>query len=201
MLFSDAGIVSPEEGMRLETENFRRSDDSLLIYTRDRPTVSLGRFNETERYVDTDYAEEHSVTMIRRASGGSAVFTDSGQVIYSFSAPRDAFADKTESYKAVCGAVIGTLAHLGVKAEFKPVNDVLADGRKISGCAQYRDRDRVLLHGTLILRLDQRTMDSVLRPVKERKYGGLTSVEEMTGKMPKREEIAKAFEEGFRDLI
>ncbi len=93
-----------------------------------------------------------------------------------------------------------TLAHLGIDATYKPVNDVLVDGMKISGCAQYRDRDKLLHHGTLILRLDSERMDKVLRPVKERKYPGLTSVEGSLGYVPEREEILRAFEKGFEDL-
>jgi lipoate-protein ligase A len=57
-----------------------------------------------------------------------------------------------------------------------------------------------LHHGTLILSLDQRMMDGVLRPVKERKYPGLTSIEEILGKVPERKKIIEAFEKGFEDL-
>ena len=91
-----------------------------------------------------------------------------------------------------------TLAHLGIKAEYKPRNDVLVNGMKISGCAQYRDRERILHHGTLILRLDSGKMDGVLKKVKERKYPRLTSVEESLGYIPDRKRIIEAFEEGFR---
>ena len=111
---------------------------------------------------------------------------------------RTAFRDKEESYRTICGYLVDTLGILGIDAEYKPMNDVLVNGKKISGCAQYRDRDTLLHHGTLILKLDSDMMDGVLRPVKDRKYPGLTSVEEALGYVPERKEILKAFGEGFR---
>ena len=200
MIVNDLGIVTPEEGLRLERGLFLEGKDTAIIYTRDRPTVSLGRFNVLDECVDTHYAEGNGITVVRRISGGSAIYSDQRQLVFSVVCNRSRFDSKTDSYETICGCLIRTLAHLGIKAEFKPRNDVLVNGRKISGCAQYRDRDTLLHHGTLILGLDRNVVDSVLRPIKERKYPGLTSVEEILGYTPERKEIEEAFREGFRDL-
>ena len=160
--------------------------------------VSLGRFNPVDEYVDLNFAERNGITVIRRMSGGSAIYSDRDQLVFTFVTERTAFRDKEESYRTICGYLVDTLGILGIDAEYKPMNDVLVNGKKISGCAQYRDRDTLLHHGTLILRLNSDMMDGVLRPVKDRKYPGLTSVEEALGYVPGRKEILKAFGEGFR---
>ena len=198
MFFKDFGFVSPEEGSELEKRLLSERKKTLAIYSRDRPTVSLGRFNNAEEYVNMDFAKKNDVTIIRRMSGGSAIYSDSDQLVFTLVTDRSSFRDKEESYREVCGCLVDTLGILGIEAEYKPMNDVLVNGRKISGCAQYRDRDTLLHHGTLILKLNSDMMDGVLRPVKERKYPGLTSVEESIGYVPERKEILKAFEEGFR---
>ena len=198
MFSKDYGLISPDEGLGLEARLLSEKKKALAIYSRDRPTVSLGRFNSASEYVDIDFAKRNGITVIRRMSGGSAIYSDSDQLVFTVVTDRSAFRDKADSYMTICGCLVDTLGALGIEAMYKPMNDVLVDGRKISGCAQYRDRDTLLHHGTLILRLDREMMDGVLRPVKDRKYPGLTSVEESLGHVPERKEILMAFEEGFR---
>ena len=198
MFLTDQGFISPEEGLELENRLLSERKRSLTIYSRDRPVVSLGRFNPIDEYVDEDFAKKNSITIIRRMSGGSAIYSDRDQLVFTFVTERTAYKDKEESYRTICGYLVDTLAAMGIEAEYKPINDVLVNGKKISGCAQYRDRDTLLHHGTLILRLNSDMMDGALRPVKDRKYPGLTSVEESLGYVPERKEILKAFSEGFR---
>lgn len=198
MIFQDLGEISPEESIRIENSLFEdRSGNHLTIYSRNRPTVSLGRFNDPDASIDMKYARDHNIAVVRRISGGSAIYCDPHQLTYSLIVERDSFSSKEESYEVVCNCLIDTLAHIGITAEFKPRNDVLVNGMKISGCAQYRNRDSILHHGSLILKLDSETMDSVLKPVKDRKYGRLTSVEEVLGTVPSREALDDAFRKGF----
>ena len=199
MRITDYGFISPDEGLALENRLLSEKRDTLSIYSRDRPTVSLGRFNRVDDYVDTDFADSNGITVIRRISGGSAIYSDRDQLVFTVVTDRSSFRDKMDSYERICGCLVRTLGALGIEAEYKPKNDVLVGGKKISGCAQYRNREILLHHGTLILRLNPEMMDGVLRPVKERKYPGLTSVECSLGHVPDRKSILKAFEEGFRE--
>lgn len=171
-----------------------------MIYSRNRPTVSLGRFADVEESLFIDNVKKNDVTVIRRLSGGSAIFCDENQITYSVVVERDRFDSKEEAYRTICSCVVSALTSLGVRAVYKPVNDILVDGKKISGSAQYRDQGHLMQHGSIILRLDQRTMDSVLRPLKKRKYPGLTSVEEALGRIPRREEMISALVSGFSTL-
>ena len=198
MFFNDFGFVSPDEGSELEKRLLSERKRSLSIYSRDRPTVSLGRFNDAGECADLDFAKRNGISVVRRMSGGSAIYSDSDQLVFTLVTDRSSFRDKEDSYRTICGCLVDTLGILGIEAEYKPMNDVLVNGRKISGCAQYRGRDTLLHHGTLILKLNSEMMDGVLRSVKERKYPGLTSVEDSLGYVPERKEILKAFGEGFR---
>ena len=200
MIVMDHGIVSPEEGLMLEERLFRERKECVAIYTRSRPTVSLGRFSSIDEYVDTGFTDANEITVIRRMSGGSAIYSDSGQLVFTVVTDRSSFDSKMDSYRVICNCLVRTLAHIGIDAEYKPRNDVLVNGMKISGCAQYRDRETLLHHGTLILRLDGRMMDGSLKRVKERSYPRLTSVEESLGSIPERERIVEAFREGFSEL-
>ncbi len=200
MFFTDFGTISPDEGLSLEERMFRERKDCAVIYSRDRPTVSLGRFNVPDDCVDTSFVRENDIAVVRRMSGGSAIYTDSDQIVFTVITDRSSFDSKIDSYKIICSCLVRTLAHLGIEAEYKPKNDVLVKGMKISGCAQYRDRETLLHHGTLILKLDSNMMDGSLKRVKERKYPRLTSVEETLGYVPERKIIAEAFSEGFSEL-
>lgn len=198
MQVTDLGLVTPKEGMKAEESLFSEGRESLIIYTRDRPTVSLGRFNVIGECIDEDFAEKNDIAIIRRISGGSAIYSDSDQLVFSLITDRSRFDSKMDSYETLCNCLVDTLAHLDIEAEYKPRNDVLVNGMKISGCAQYRNREKILHHGTLILKLDSERMDGVLRRVKERKYPKLTSVEESLGCVPERKELVRAFKAGFR---
>ena len=81
----------------------------------------------------------------------------------------------------VCSAIIAGLASLGVKAEYKPINDVLVDGAKISGSAQMRRWGVVLQHGTLILDLDRDKMYGALRTDPDKKTRVTSLAEAMEG--------------------
>jgi len=197
MRFIDLGIINPCLGICTEQALFESHKDTLILYSRNKPTVSLGRFEDVSKSINIDYAKKNNICIVRRLSGGSAIYCDNNQITYSVFLERDRFDSKEEAYRIICNCVVASLMHLGVKAVYKPINDVLVNGKKISGSAQYRDQEHLIQHGSVILRLDQKTMDSVLKPLKERKYSGLTSVEEVLGNIPCREKIALSFMNSF----
>ncbi|MDW5563721.1 MAG: biotin/lipoate A/B protein ligase family protein [Methanomassiliicoccus sp.] len=127
--------------------------------------VSIGRFQRARDEVDLDECARLGVDVVRRRTGGGAVYHDHrGEITYSVIAPEALMgSDITASYREVCGWVISALGDLGIDAEFAPINDVIASGRKISGCAQTRRQGVFLQHGTVLHDLDLERMFSVLR--------------------------------------
>jgi lipoate---protein ligase len=177
--------------------------DTIHLYRRDRPTVSLGYFERVEEAVDLAVAQSRGVQLVRRVSGGSAIFTDPGQIIYCVIVDRGAVPESpNETFALVCSGLVNALARLGLKAEFKPVNDVLVNKRKISGSAQTRKLDVVLQHGTLMVDTDFDLMFEVLRTKKkERSKDSVTSLSRELGSAPPLTEVKEAMVEGFASVF
>jgi lipoate---protein ligase len=132
--------------------------------------VSIGRFQSMNDEVNIEKCKELSISYVRRITGGGAVYHDYyGELTYSVIGKQELFPSGIrESYSMICGWVIDGLKSLGINAEFVPINDIIVNGKKISGNAQTR-RDGVLLqHGTILYSLDVARMFSVLNVSKEK---------------------------------
>jgi len=127
--------------------------------------VSIGYFQSLEREVDTAKCMELGVDVVRRRTGGGAVYHDgSGEVTYSIIGKAELFPkDIIASYREICACVIDGLSLLGIESEFKPINDIIVAGKKISGNAQTRRNGVLLQHGTLLYDVDVDRMFSLLK--------------------------------------
>lgn len=141
--------------------------NTVRLYRWKPSAVSIGYFQSLEKEVNLEECSRLGVDVIRRITGGGAVFHDyGGEITYSLVAPESDSKmprDILASYQVICGAIVEGLKELGVEAEFKPVNDISAGGKKISGNAQTRRHGVVLQHGTVLVDSDIRTMFKVLR--------------------------------------
>jgi len=125
--------------------------------------VSIGYFQSLVKEVDLEKCKEHCVDVVRRRTGGGAVFHDT-EITYSIIGKQELFPkDIIESYKEICGCIISGLESLGIIAEFKPINDIIVNGKKISGNAQTRRGGVLLQHGTLLCDVDVNKMFSLLK--------------------------------------
>ncbi len=171
--------------------------NTLHIYSRDRPTVSLGYFEKIEDTIDLKYLKEHSISVVRRITGGSTIYTDQGQLIYSLVvSDREIPKNPRDAFELVCGGIIDGLSLFDLKADYEPVNDVIVRGRKTSGSAQLRRDGAVLLHGTIILRSDTDIMFNVLRSPKRNK-DQMTSLDEEIGRRSSTDEVVDALMYGL----
>jgi len=165
--------------------------------------VSIGYFQSLEKEVDLGKCKEHGVDIVRRRTGGGAVFHDS-EITYSIIGKQELFPkDIIASYKEICGCIIFGLESLGIIAEFKPINDILVNGKKISGNAQTRRNGVLLQHGTLLCDVDvdrmfsllkvpdEKIKDKMIATVKER----VTSVKML--KEARQEDVLAALKKGF----
>jgi len=208
----DSGVVSPEFSAASDEAivNARLAGsvpNTVHFYTRDSPTISIGYNRSAEKSVFTEEAARRNVKVIRRFSGGSAVFTDRGQLIFALILDASLLpSDIVESYEKMCGVVIRGLSILGVKAEYKPVNDILVGGRKISGSAQLRRGGVVLHHGTMLVDTDLESMASVLKPPQGKNNDQslvkhVTSLREATGEVPDMQALKRALAKGISDAF
>ena len=142
----------------------------IRFYTWAPSAVSIGYFQSLNDEVDVNIAKELGIDIVRRRTGGGAVYHDAkGEITYSVVAPENIMPSGIrESYRLICGWVMESLKNLGIESEFKPINDIIAAGKKISGNAQTRRNGVLLQHGTLLYDLDVRTMFTLLKVPREK---------------------------------
>lgn len=183
---------------------------TLRLYTWHPSALSIGYFQGIHEEVDLEACHHHHVDVVRRISGGGAVYHDTqGEITYSLVLPETALPrDVQQSCERICTALAAGLQHLGVDARFSPLNDVVVNGKKISGSAQTRRRGYVLQHGTVLLDVDVARMFSLLR-ISQAKIADkgisdasarVTSLRHQTGEID-REEVIVALQEGFADTF
>jgi len=146
------------------------SPPTIRFYTWEPGAVSIGYFQAIKDEVNLEICKELGVDCIRRWTGGGAVYHDTnGEITYSVLAPANLFPKNIqESYRVICGWIVNALKTLGIDAVFSPVNDILAEGKKISGSAQTRRNGILLQHGTILYDIDLATMFSVLNVSKQK---------------------------------
>jgi len=165
-----------------------------MVYTRDRPAISLGRFRSVGDVNDKN------ISIVRRISGGGSIYSDPGQMTYSVIFKKELVpGSREESFRIICACLVRAFGLLGIEASHKPVNDILVNGKKISGSAQYRCRGSVIQHGSIILRIDRDDVRRYLISAKGPDW--ITSAEDVLGYVPERTEVIKALKIGFRDIF
>ena len=138
---------------------------TLRIWYRNQTAVPLGRFQAYADEVAVDYVEANEIPVIRRITGGGAMFVHPGAVItYSMYLPADQVADDVEtSYRELNEWVLEALNRVGLEAAHEPLNDIVHPDGKLGGAAQLRKQDAVLHHATMSYALDIEEMLRVLR--------------------------------------
>ncbi|MFH1590609.1 MAG: biotin/lipoate A/B protein ligase family protein [archaeon] len=153
-----------------ESVSTGQSPPTIRFYAWEPSAVSIGYFQGLSNEVDMEACEKAGVDVVRRRTGGGAVYHDrDGEITYSIVGPLSLFpSDIIGSYRMICGHVVDALRLLDIPAEFAPINDIQVEGKKISGSAQTRRNGVLLQHGTLLLDVDVDRMFSLLRVGKEK---------------------------------
>ena len=161
-LYFETGSYDPAYNLAFEEyilENY--TTGTVLILWQNDKAVIVGRNQNAEEEINRKFVEEHGIRVIRRTSGGGAVYHDLGNVNYSYIT--DAAATKEESIQPFLHRIIESLKLLGIEAESSGRNDILASGYKVSGTAQRLRRQRILHHGTLLFDVNIENMAEALR--------------------------------------
>ncbi|WP_341321360.1 lipoate--protein ligase [Solibacillus sp. FSL H8-0523] len=165
MYFIDnKGITDPRINLAIEEYVLKNMDiekDDFLLFYINQPSIIIGKNQNTIEEINTDYVEANDVLVVRRLSGGGAVYHDLNNLNFSFLTKDDG--NSFSNYKKFTQPVVDALAKLGVNSELSGRNDILAEGRKVSGNAQYSTRGRMFSHGTLMFDLD---IDAVVNSLK-----------------------------------
>jgi lipoate-protein ligase A len=165
MLFVDnRGITDARVNLALEEYVLRTrlaTDDILLFYI-NAPAIIIGRNQNTIEEINPDVVAARGIHVVRRISGGGAVYHDLGNLNFSFMTP--SVHGRFNRYDHFTKPVIEVLRELGVPAELGGRNDILAGGRKISGNAQFARPDRMFSHGTLLFDSNLDDVTAALNP-------------------------------------
>jgi len=157
------GITDPRINLAIEEYALRYlpvEDDYLLFYINE-PSIIIGKNQNTIEEINSAYVEEHGIHVVRRLSGGGAVYHDLGNLNFSFITKDDG--QSFHNYAKFTEPVTHALRYLGVDAELTGRNDIQVGERKISGNAQFAVKGRMFSHGTLMFRTN---LDSVVAALK-----------------------------------
>ena len=163
LIYAETGSTDPAFNLAFEQyimEN-KPEGDWLMLWQNEN-TVVVGRNQLTAAEIDEDFVREHGITVVRRMTGGGAVYHDLGNLNYSFITNLGNAAEL--SIEKFARPVCAALERLGVAAELSGRNDILVDGKKVSGVAQRLYKDRILHHGTLLFDSRCDIIAAALRP-------------------------------------
>ncbi len=136
-------------------------DEPVFYLWQNRPAVIVGMNQEVHTEVNLDYLQQHGIALVRRVTGGGAVYHDLGNLNYTIVGPsEDLERDYPEYARLMCKA----LQQLGVPATLSGRNDILVDGKKVSGFAKRVCRNRLMVHGTLMYDVDMEVLTQALNP-------------------------------------
>lgn len=192
---------------------------TLRVYQWNPATLSLG-YHQDPQTVDWDFCERAGITVTRRPTGGGAIYHDTrGDISYSIVAPADELpGDLMETYELLCEPLFGGFDRLDIPVKFAneerpsifdpacylralhPAHDVVAsDGRKISGNAQYRRRDSVIQHGSILFAdATERHLETFVDPPSTEQFRErVTNIREQSD--VNREEAVRAFEDALAE--
>ena len=148
----------------IEEHQAGRIPDTLR-YMRFPPTALIGRHQALRQEVDVDYCHAHGIGIVRRITGGGAIYLDEGQLGWGLVFQRKALGATCLAGLAsdICEAVAAGLRGLGVDARYRPRNDIEVDGRKISGTGGFFDGDTLIYQGTVLVDMNPAAMVAALR--------------------------------------
>lgn len=160
-LFLTHDITEPYFNLAAEEYLLKHRKEFFISLWINSPAVIIGVNQNTLQEVNLDYTSSHGIKIVRRQTGGGAVYHDLNNLCYTVIAPYD---ENEDHYRKFTAPVIEYLNSLGVKAEFSGRNDIVIDGKKISGNAQTVWGKRIMHHGTILFDTDLSALSFALKP-------------------------------------
>lgn len=161
---SNNDITDPMINLAMEEYVLREipTDDSYFLFYVNQPSIIIGKNQNTIEEINAPYIEEHGIKVVRRVSGGGAVYHDEGNLNFSFITEDDG--DSFHNFKKFTQPIVDALNDMGVKAELSGRNDIeIEGGKKVSGNAMFTQKGRMFSHGTLMLESDISEVQNALK--------------------------------------
>ncbi len=167
MIFVPNDLRDPRINLAIETFLLQEmdTDEPILLFYINEPSIIIGRNQNTIEEINKEYVDEKGIHVVRRFSGGGAVYHDEGNLNFSFIMPDDG--DSFRDFEKVTKPIIQALHELGVEgAQLKGRNDLVINDMKFSGNAMYATNGRMFAHGTIMFDSD---INEVVNALKVRK--------------------------------
>ncbi len=196
----------------LAMERYDNIENTIIICWPEDPVVCVGYHQIIEEEVDVEYCKKNKIPIVRRPLGGGAVYLDSGQLFYQIIGRLDNKKlpkNVAELYQKVLRAPIETYKAIGINAEYAPVNDIQAEGKKISGNGAAEVGGGRILTGNLIFDFNFDEMVKILKVPNEKFRDKIaTSLRERLGTIkgflknpPDRQAVKKILIEKFEEAL
>lgn len=169
MIYINNDNTNPYFNLASEEYLLKNFQDNIFMLWRNASSIIVGKNQNTLSEINYEYVQEKNIPVVRRLSGGGAVFHDLGNINFTFIANSDS--ESFNNFRKFTQPIIDVLQNIGVNAEFSGRNDLTIDGRKFSGNAQYNYKNRILHHGTLLFSSDMVDLSLALK-VKASKFEG-----------------------------
>ncbi|MFS0620707.1 lipoate--protein ligase [Priestia megaterium] len=202
MLFIDnQKNYDPRINLAIEEYALKHLDinETYLLFYINEPSIIIGKNQNTIEEINTKYVEDQKIHVVRRLSGGGAVYHDKGNLNFSFITKDDG--NSFHNFKKFTEPVVEALKKLGVNAELSGRNDLMAEGRKISGNAQFSTKGRMFSHGTLLFDSEIENVVSALKVKKDKiESKGIKSIRNRVANISEFLEQKVTVEE-FREML
>lgn len=200
--YIDSGIADPyfvtaaDEAITIALKNKKIKNNTIHFYQREKPTISVGRFRTIKDDINLEKCKKYDVKIIRRTTGGGSIFTDRNCLIYSliFDILDTKLKSSQEIFKKICKIITESLWKFEIKSEYKYPNDILLNNKKISGSAQIKKQNIILIHGSLLLDTNLVLMQEVL---KNHQYKPVTTIKNEMNIVPSIFDIKNELKNGF----
>ncbi|MFW5978975.1 MAG: lipoate--protein ligase [Bacteroidia bacterium] len=154
--------TNPYFNLAAEEYALKKFGDNMFMLWRNRPSIIVGIHQNTLAEINFDYVKKNNIDIVRRLSGGGAVFHDLGNLNFTFIKNLNKHNNKVD-FSAFSKPIIEVLRSMGLNAKFEGRNDIVIDGRKISGNAQHVSNNRMIHHGTLLFSSKMTDLSSALK--------------------------------------
>lgn len=161
MLVIDNKSTNPYFNLAFEEYILKKVNTDAFMLWINEPAIIVGKNQNTLAQINLEYVKEHNIPVVRRLSGGGAVFHDLGNLNFTFIS--DNSKDSFVNFGKFTKPIIEVLKNLSIDTQLSGRNDLTIDGRKFSGNAQYIYKDKILHHGTLLFKTNVSKLSSALK--------------------------------------
>ena len=160
MIFIENNNLDPALNHAIELYVMDKYDEDIFMLWRNRPCILIGRYQNIELEVNLEFTQDNDLDVVRRLSGGGAIYCDTENMQYTFITRQTSIEN---SFKRFATPVVKALCSLGLDAQFTGRNDIQINGAKVSGNAQFHRNSKIVHHGTLLFKANFYNLSHALK--------------------------------------